>query len=1123
MMLLNSSAQVDEHAATATVTTDDDDVFELAFAAMRQSLAFMQAQVQRQKTQSLTTQPPLPATVASSPLPHPPPVPQDLITAQAALQSTESLLLQAILRGIERDAERQLHALQAQHVATDQRFQQLMHLHRQSMQQVEASAKRMLASCTQQRVLSSQRLQQQETLSDRRLQDLVFEVVGEYGKAMLRAQRREDYLRNVRRVDVVVCTWRLLWRRFTMRLRFDLTKKIISNSNNDNNRLAITHLLPERDRDELAHVLKRLSKKLGLLSEQSFVALTVLRVSRGERDTKTAKSTNAVSKDKGKDKERDRGVGGSVFCQQPVGLANYRRELSQLLEEVRRWIYVNPSSSTASASASSSSSSSSLSPTRGQRIQSMNISDIDRERGKQLLSNISFAWQSHSLASTLLWDQLLSSLEPEPVCYKQSPAKSTFDDKILRLARNLQYQYRSTLFNSRVYFCLEERCFLQSRGLIPMYSHDATSVKLTDKSNKFKPREISIQAIITALQELYCDFPHTASTLQSSSLTELISKQFDSQHHNVTDILLVELQRIFLSHPLCVKDFERKHQDAHRIKFPLSVPLRDDRLLLEELSLFPDVLRVNSLVDDTVLHFVPAPLVVLQEALQGHVPMPTLFVAMSCEGDNHRSDLLSYPTNLNQCSQLSAAMTGLQLSNSGAASTIPSPLVKPTENKQSVFVFPLNQSCMDSLQQCYFPNLPAKSDVLASDTAEANIDKEKDMLWSSLNILPDSIRRVGLQTSSSSRPTTHGNDRLQSSFALLADENSFLSAQGNSAGTEVNRINNNLQSVYYLIQLVSADRVKDDHILAGEIDPLNPSFHRQDNRGQRNKSQLDVELESTSYDDDTFEELSPRPLTRLQSTTRPSPTLFQDESIVFKQCIILHCEPLIGMELVVGGEKESPRLGHSKKGVADGSNTLLEDKSSQVDSDIGNVGKKSRNWDLNILSRLCYWRSCMCDTLSTATTTADSTLITGSFPSTVCRYHQELRLFLDTKSNGNNKGVVESSKYLPKKVPALVSTAQGEAKRDLMMIRAASTLLQELWDGRLRATVKLFSKKMISDIKLRSCFESQINTFLKYHGLTIARRRKRNKQSTALNDLMTSLIPSPPTWILWRNQDYLDK
>ena len=122
--------------------------------------------------------------------------------------------------------------------------------------------------------------------------------------------------------------------------------------------------------------------------------------------------------------------------------------------------------------------------------------------------------------------------------------------------------------------------------------------------------------------------------------------------------------------------------------------------------------------------------------------------------------------------------------------------------------------------------------------------------------------------------------------------------------------------------------------------------------------------------------------------------------------------------------------------------------------------RKQQQWHQALLSNICRWRACLDDALD-------------SGKRTLCQHHTELKYFLDARQKLTSKSTsnipissLESTKYLPRK-PAELS--EEEMKRiksslslqqeyDLNTMRAASTLITEIFDGNLKSTVHSFSK-----------------------------------------------------------------
>ena len=178
--------------------------------------------------------------------------------------------------------------------------------------------------------------------------------------------------------------------------------------------------------------------------------------------------------------------------------------------------------------------------------------------------------------------------------------------------------------------------------------------------------------------------------------------------------------------------------------------------------------------------------------------------------------------------------------------------------------------------------------------------------------------------------------------------------------------------------------------------------------------------------------------------------------------------------------------------------------SATMKSGVSSSKKPPRKWDEAILGSVCRWRSCLCEaevynTSSKTGITPASAAINGNSNSRfLCRYHASLCKFLDdraadsasasgvsSKKGKAEKGTgnkveteSESAKYLPRSTPPLASdkASLSEAKRDLLVIRATSSLLQELWDGKLKATLRTFTKKVIAEMGLRKRMEMFANS-----------------------------------------------
>ncbi len=75
--------------------------------------------------------------------------------------------------------------------------------------------------CSQYYYFALRQLQNQGSGAERRMRELVFEVIGEYGKSILRAKRRHMYLRFSNRVDRIWSIFTMRWKLFIHRLVYE--------------------------------------------------------------------------------------------------------------------------------------------------------------------------------------------------------------------------------------------------------------------------------------------------------------------------------------------------------------------------------------------------------------------------------------------------------------------------------------------------------------------------------------------------------------------------------------------------------------------------------------------------------------------------------------------------------------------------------------------------------------------------------------------------------------------------------------------------------------------------------------------------------------------------------------
>ena len=136
---------------------------------------------------------------------------------------------------------------------------------------------------------------------------------------------------------------------------------------------------------------------------------------------------------------------------------------------------------------------------------------------------------------------------------------------------------------------------------------------------------------------------------------------------------------------------------------------------------------------------------------------------------------------------------------------------------------------------------------------------------------------------------------------------------------------------------------------------------------------------------------------------------------------------------------------------------------------------------------------------------------THTSPKYLCSYHSELKMFLDRKQGASK--ISDASKYLPRKNAPVV--ALSEPNRDFVVMRAASTLLEELWDGKLRGTLMSFVAKVCEDFSSK---KRLITTLKREKGRERALTRHETTVSLPMPPFLTAKMKHPK-WTRWKDHD----
>lgn len=137
-------------------------------------------------------------------------------------------------------------------------------------QKMEEFYKMSVYRCEEHKFSTKRNLKSRKIEVDKRLRELVFEVVGEYGKCILRNRQRTLYREVCSRVIQAILVWKLRWDRFAYRLCFEVSAGVgADKSSNAQGKpedvyelLSWTTLNPCKDAEEIEGLCKVMTKLL---------------------------------------------------------------------------------------------------------------------------------------------------------------------------------------------------------------------------------------------------------------------------------------------------------------------------------------------------------------------------------------------------------------------------------------------------------------------------------------------------------------------------------------------------------------------------------------------------------------------------------------------------------------------------------------------------------------------------------------------------------------------------------------------------------------------------------------------------------------------------------------------
>jgi hypothetical protein len=314
--------------------------------------------------------------------------------------------------------------------------------------------------CVVQCNLIRQRLSNQKMRSEKRLKELVFEIIGEYTKSHIRFARRKEYLINDSKTKIALEVWHLRWSRFCMKLSSDIFHSLNLRTNGllFSDIIRCRQLNTSADSSELEAAIYKISKQIGLLSDKSYHVMTVVKVSLHPKVRRDEGVTTGAS---GKTQPASQSGSGHV-----IRLAEYNSDLTTITEDIQTWLAVKTvqQSQAAQQQQSSSGGSRSSTPANGRRssestkqntVNMSNVFDLmaASRRLQLLLSSRAVEWLHTPSFHPHIWSIITSQNTNNNSSITNTTTKE--DTPMNTFLASYVQQHSAALFNDRVYFCLE--------------------------------------------------------------------------------------------------------------------------------------------------------------------------------------------------------------------------------------------------------------------------------------------------------------------------------------------------------------------------------------------------------------------------------------------------------------------------------------------------------------------------------------------------------------------------------------------------------------------------------------------------------------------------------------------
>jgi hypothetical protein len=822
---------------------------------------------------------------------------------------------------------------------------------------------------------AQRQLKEQKYNSERRMRELLYEIIGEYGKSLARMERRGAYLWHANQIQLNWVIWQQRWRRFILKLSFDLSAAHAAGGIRGD-RLAGQVLCGCADRAEVASVLNTL-ERLGLHEGGKSSDCNVVRLVNATRDIKHLSASD-----------------GGEFVK-PIVMER-RSEFGAMVTELRVWL-AREGKGRHSMLPTASGANIPHPPPRSSRAGG---GRGDASRLTEVLSSAGLLWLQPAAARPDLWSEHADGTDAgRPMCSPRASMEgggAAGDAEVSEEQRQLDafttrfaMQHTAFVTSQRLYFCLEERCaVLAHRAPFP-----------TPRSDGKDDAALSALTVIDALQQMYC--PNVARRSKTSAkggafMTSTGTEMDDDGGTSLTaDVLDTELAK----GPMILISSTSAHRGAGK-----SAVLVD----------FPDVLR-GRLATGRVCHFVPAMVLNLVETrafcglpysaedlrrVRQHCPHPHLpYLASS------KHPLLAH---------LYCLGSALPVRNSG-------------DETNSQLLVPLSRVCMNELLSSSLWPVAAGDDptLRRPMSAAGNPNGGGD------GVLP--IPPPGELFVRGGPAITHPSE---CAAFLLPDHSRDSITAGPPSDLTM------LRHKYVLIRSKFSG--------SGQIHAATTATNR-GSGGATDRIRKSPQVKRRSEVAEEDQPVSKTPcyyLVQLKARKSPSQVAWQNNDDDSAAAQRHAADEEVFTSVLAAHHQGLHQVGPSSAEEAEVS---------------------SKKWDTAVLSNVCRWRACLCDA------TAEPA------PKYLCAYHTVVKNYLDGKSSSAKTS--EASKYLPRKTPP--SIPLNDPNRDAQMVRAASTLLQELWDGKMKGTLRSFANKVCEELNQRRRL-----------GMIVAREREREKAQT---------------------------